>query len=73
MNGTNTIVALLICHGSNVGQLQMEFFVKRDGQCILVLGPTWRNLSANAIPEFNEILPGFVFDCELIASNLPNN
>lgn len=51
--------------------MQLEFFVNRNNQAVPVLGgPIWRNWNAAEIPELAEILPGFVFDSNLVLDTL---
>ena len=70
--GTNTRVALLICYEfTGNWRVQLEFFVNRNNQAVPALGgPIWRNWNAAEIPKLAEILPGFVFDSNLVLDTL---
>ena len=72
VEGTNTVVALLICWTRVEDDyiLDMEFYVAGINEP--VLGPIWRDWEAEEIPELAAIIPEFVFDSESVMGVLQN-
>lgn len=72
VNGTNTMVALLISWtlSGNHFSAEMEFYVR--GRNEAVLGPMWKDWNSAVIPELDAIIPGFAFNRQLIMDTLHN-